>query len=103
MHFSGEHLMRLRSLLPSAILCLLLALSGVGCKKEGKSSNTGTTQGSRGETSTSANEILFGEYGSMTGATATFGTSSHEGIMLAVDEINAGGGLLGGKKIRVIS
>src|SRR6516225_8177845 len=45
-------------------------------------------------------EIRIGEFGSLTGGTATFGTSSHEGTMLAVDEINASGGLLG-KKVQV--
>ena len=47
-------------------------------------------------------EIRIGEFGSLTGGTATFGTSSHEGTMLAVDEINASGGLLG-KKVQVIT
>jgi branched-chain amino acid transport system substrate-binding protein len=49
-----------------------------------------------------SDEIRIGEFGSLTGGTATFGTSSHEGLMLALDEINAGGGLLG-KKVRVIT
>jgi branched-chain amino acid transport system substrate-binding protein len=49
-----------------------------------------------------ADEIRIGEFGSLTGGTATFGTSSHEGVMLALDEINSDGGLLG-KKVRVIT
>ena len=32
-----------------------------------------------------ANEIVIGEYGSMTGATATFGQSTHKGITMAFD------------------
>jgi branched-chain amino acid transport system substrate-binding protein len=48
------------------------------------------------------NEIAIGEYGSLTGGTATFGESTHEGVMLALREINAAGGLLG-KKVRVIT
>jgi branched-chain amino acid transport system substrate-binding protein len=47
-------------------------------------------------------EIVIGEYGSMTGAEATFGQSTHEGIMLAVGEINAAGGIHG-RKIRVVT
>lgn len=47
-------------------------------------------------------EILFGEYGSMTGSESTFGTSTHKGIMMAVEEANAAGGI-NGKKIRVIA
>ena len=48
-----------------------------------------------------SSEIVVGEYGSLTGTTATFGISSKNGIDLAVDEINKAGGVLG-KKIRVI-
>jgi branched-chain amino acid transport system substrate-binding protein len=51
----------------------------------------------------SASEIVIGEYGSLTGTTATFGQSTHNGIMLAVDEQNAAGGLFDKKKIRVIT
>ncbi|MGB7159914.1 MAG: ABC transporter substrate-binding protein [Tepidisphaeraceae bacterium] len=49
-----------------------------------------------------ATEILVGEYASMTGPTATFGQSSHNGLIIAIDQINAQGGVLG-KKIRVIT
>ena len=45
-------------------------------------------------------EILIGEYGSLTGTTATFGQSTNNAIQMAYDEINAAGGLLG-KKVRV--
>ena len=47
------------------------------------------------------NEIVIGEYGSMTGATATFGQSSKKGIDMAVDALNQSGGVLG-KKIRLV-
>ena len=47
------------------------------------------------------NEILIGEYGSLTGATATFGQSSKRGIEMAVDAINQSGGVLG-KKLKVL-
>jgi branched-chain amino acid transport system substrate-binding protein len=49
-----------------------------------------------------AADIVVGEYGSLTGSEATFGQSTHNGITLAVDEINAAGGI-GGRKIRVIT
>ena len=45
-------------------------------------------------------EILVGEYGSLTGTTATFGQSTNNAIQMAFDEINSAGGLLG-KKVRV--
>ncbi len=38
-------------------------------------------------------EILIGEYGAMTGSTATFGQSTHMGMAMAVAEINATGGI----------
>ena len=48
------------------------------------------------------NDIIVGEYGSMTGAQATFGSSTLNGVNLAVNEINAGGGI-DGKKLKVVS
>src|SRR5882724_11035699 len=45
-------------------------------------------------------EIVIGEFASLTGGTATFGRSSDAGVQLAVKEINDAGGLLG-KKVRV--
>lgn len=47
-------------------------------------------------------EIVIGEFGSLTGGTATFGISTHEGLSLALGEINANGGVLG-KPIRVVT
>src|SRR5579872_1336278 len=44
--------------------------------------------------------ILLGEYESMTGAEATFGDSTHRGILLALDEVNKAGGIKG-KKVDV--
>lgn len=46
------------------------------------------------------NTLLVGEVGSMTGPEATFGQSTHKGIVLAMDEINAAGGIKG-RKLRV--
>ena len=39
--------------------------------------------------------IKIGEYASLTGKEAAFGQSSHKGTLLAVEEINARGGVLG--------
>ena len=75
-----------RALIPLIALCLPLILPA--CKAERKNGQTG--------------EIIVGEYGSMTGATASFGQSSHEGALLALEEINAAGGVLG-RKIRLVS
>jgi branched-chain amino acid transport system substrate-binding protein len=46
--------------------------------------------------------IKVGEYASLTGKEASFGQSSHKGILMALEEINAAGGVLG-KKIEVLS
>ena len=46
------------------------------------------------------NEIRVGEFGSLTGGQATFGTSTDNGIQLAVAEINAAGGI-NGKTLKV--
>ncbi len=51
---------------------------------------------------TNENEILVGEYSSLTGTTATFGQSTHRGLSMAVDETNLAGGILG-KKIKLIT
>jgi len=58
----------------TALLFSLLALSG--CSKK-------------------ADTIVVGNFGSMTGAEATFGISTRDGIILAVEEWNKAGGLLG--------
>ncbi|MES3036527.1 MAG: ABC transporter substrate-binding protein [Bdellovibrionota bacterium] len=47
-------------------------------------------------------ELVIGEYGSLTGNDATFGQSTHKGIQMAIDEINAAGGIKG-KKIKLIT
>src|SRR5829696_6028494 len=61
-----------------------LALSFGGCQKA------------------STDEILVGEFASLTGKEATFGISSHEGTVLAIEELNAAGGLLG-KKLELLT
>ncbi len=47
------------------------------------------------------NEIVVGEFGSLTGTTATFGQSTDHGIRLAVEETNKDGGVLG-KQIKLL-
>jgi branched-chain amino acid transport system substrate-binding protein len=76
------------------LLTLILSLAFLGCPP--KTENAGN-----GGTTDAGGEILVGEYGSMTGPQATFGQSTHNGIMIAMDEINAAGGVLGGRKITV--
>lgn len=47
-------------------------------------------------------DILIGEYGSLSGGTATFGQSTHHGILIAANEANEKGGLFG-KRIRIVT
>jgi branched-chain amino acid transport system substrate-binding protein len=73
---------------------------GTAASAPASSSATASTGGGAG--GGGGNTILVGEYGSMTGSEATFGKSTHNGIMLAVKEINAAGGVKG-KKIEIKS
>ncbi|MEA2345091.1 MAG: branched-chain amino acid transport system substrate-binding protein [Thermoanaerobaculia bacterium] len=81
----------------NAIIFISLAVLSfglLGCPpKEGGGAGTGASGGA---------DILVGEYGSMTGGQATFGQSTHNGIMMAADEVNAAGGI-NGRKIKVLS
>jgi branched-chain amino acid transport system substrate-binding protein len=72
---------------------LLLPVLGVipGC-------NRGTSNEPSGDSGTG--DIIIGQVASLTGDTATFGVSSNEGLLLALDEINAKG-VLNGRKIQV--
>ena len=47
-------------------------------------------------------EIVVGEFASLTGGSASFGQSAHKGTALAFDELNAAGGVLG-KKFKLVT
>src|SRR5215831_7864185 len=80
-------------ILTTTLAAAFLAATLVGCKPSGgDSSGTGGSQA----------PIKVGEYASLTGKEATFGISSHEGTQLAIEEINAAGGVLG-RKIDLIT
>src|SRR5271170_3593176 len=49
------------------------------------------------ESGAGSDVIKVGEFASMTGSEATFGQSSHKGTALAIDDLNAAGGVLGKK------
>ena len=72
----------------AAILSAALLLAG--CNKP-------ATPGAGGDTT-----IKVGEYASLTGSEASFGQSSHKGTQLAIDELNASGGVLG-KQFQLIT
>src|SRR4051812_10332424 len=84
-----------------AALLTLTALSATACKKSQNpesGSSTGSeqlqTQAAGGDT------VRIGEVGSMTGSEATFGQSTHNGVLLALKQINGQGGVKG-KKVEV--
>jgi branched-chain amino acid transport system substrate-binding protein len=76
--------MKPENLLFAAAASLFSLLSLSGCKSGG------------GDT------IKVGEFASLTGKEATFGTSSHEGTVLAIEQVNAAGGVLG-KKLELLT
>ena len=55
----------------------------------------------RPQTAAEPAEIPIGMYGALTGPEAAFGTSTLSGVRLAVEEINAAGGLLG-RRVRLV-
>src|SRR5215471_20721767 len=61
----------------------------------------GLTSCAGARSDSNSTEIVLGEFGSLTGTTATFGISTKNGIDMAVDEVNKAGGLLG-KRVRVL-
>jgi branched-chain amino acid transport system substrate-binding protein len=74
------------------LLTFLAAALVVGCNKQDGGAGTGGSGG----------VIKIGEYASLTGKEATFGISSHEGTLMAIEEINAAGGVLG-KKLELLT
>jgi branched-chain amino acid transport system substrate-binding protein len=82
----------MRRLLAGVLTVGVLVGGLVGCKDRAGTAGAEAT----------GSEIPIGEYGSMTGDTATFGQSTHNGILLAVEQTNAAGGVLG-KQIKLIS
>lgn len=49
-----------------------------------------------------AEGVQIGFFGALTGPTATFAQSGRNGVTLAVEEINAAGGVLGGKRLELL-
>lgn len=70
-------------------LALIVTLNG--CNSGSDSGNTGSGSG----TTSSSDKIVIGVYADLTGNTSTFGEETKNGVTLAVEEINAKGGVLG--------
>ena len=87
------------------MLLAAFALFAAGCEKKTQPAQGGQDgQAAKVETPpptpADTNTILLGEVGSLTGAQATFGVSTRNGIDLALKEVNAAGGVKG-KKVAV--
>ena len=86
----------MRSLPGLLTACLLLALCACNPVEEKKSTTATGGGGDKPDAAgVSTDPIVFGFNFEETGDAATFGQSSHKGAEMAVDEINAGGGILG--------
>lgn len=59
-------------------------------------------KGGEGSKPAAGDTIKVGEFASLTGKEATFGQSSHKGTLLAIEELNVAGGVLG-KKFELIT
>lgn len=79
----------------------LIGALAAGCeRKRNQSARAGNGEGPGGTVSTGP--IVVGHYGSLSGAQATFGKSTDNGVRLAVEERNAAGGVKG-RKISIVT
>jgi branched-chain amino acid transport system substrate-binding protein len=79
----------MRSVFQATLIALFMWVALSGCKKS--------------ENATPGGDVIkLGEYTCLTGATASFGTASHNGATLAIDAANKEGGVLG-RRIRLIT
>src|SRR4051812_3411143 len=80
----------IRQSLISVVSAGLLLMMGSACTQK-----AGEPSGSTAAQQASVDTILIGEVGSMTGNEASFGVSTHNGIELALKQINSQGGVKG--------
>lgn len=80
----------------SVMGCVLavVGLTAVGCSGKVKDGDTGNKA--------DVKEIVIGHYASLSGAQATFGKATNSAVEMAVEEINAAGGI-NGKQIKLIT
>jgi branched-chain amino acid transport system substrate-binding protein len=89
---------------PGIALCLLVAAAvlAAACSSPGGPQTAAGGPPPAAPGAPSGDFIPVGQYGSMTGTTAAFGTSTDSGVTLAEEEINAAGGVLG-RPVRVFT
>ena len=89
-----------RSLLALGAVALLLTVAACGSSKK---SSTSASSGSAGSSSSSSKgPIVIGQAGAQTGFMKIYDGPLYDGMRLAAQQINAKGGLLGGRKIEII-
>lgn len=81
---------RFRLALP--LVSILLCVFSASCIKKNGTAQSGAAK----------NEIVFGEYGPLTGPESAFGVGGHRGTELAVEQINRAGGI-NGKPVRLVT
>lgn len=79
------------------LMATFLGIFAIGCDRQEAGGDKAA-----GGSAAAGDTIPVGQYGSMTGSTATFGQSTDQGVRLAVEEFNAAGGL-NGKKIELFT
>src|SRR5581483_10708719 len=85
--------LRIRRITTSAVLIGALALGLAACEKQDTAA-TGTDAG--------ATVVRIGSVAPLTGPQATLGRDNDNGARLALDEINAAGVTLGGRKVKFV-
>ncbi len=80
--------------LAAALAAVMLAASATGCAQNGNTAAASGTAAATGDT------VAIGGLAPLTGNVSVYGIATDNGIKLAVDAINAKGGILGGKKIK---
>ena len=105
--------LRITALLLSVLMVLTCAVAMTGCgeEKSGSTENTTTaannsaeeteapaSEGGETADTTDASTLKIGGIGPITGAAAIYGSAARNGSQIAVDEINAAGGI-GGRQI----
>lgn len=85
------------------ILAAAALVAFLGCNKPADSTpSANSTPGSSSSPAPQGEPIIVGQYASLKGKEAAFGNSSDKGTQLAVEEINAAGGVLG-RPIKLIT
>lgn len=90
----------------TSVLMVSFVVAGCGSSSSSggssSSSSSGSSSSSSGASSPSGGVVKIGNIGSMSGALQAVGVSQTHGVQLAVNAINASGGLLG-KKLQIVT